>query len=301
METWPITVYPIVKSVTIDVPTGVYANTPSKGTNTYVLMTPGEETIQMNAKTWPANAMDSVTWKSSSKSIAEIDADGVVTPKKAGTVTLTATAADGSGKKATFKLTVLVKPTDAYVEGHWAIAGGKSLKIKPVLLDGNGTKITGKKLEWKVSAVEGEEDGTAYVTSISGGTLKTKKVTEPKVVRVYIRTQEKHEDWEIAFWMDVTIWPASKTVTILEETGADIGKTLWVNLAEGGVQLDAATSNKAGEATYQGVTWKSSNTKVAKVDANGKVTFLKAGTVTITATAADGTGVKDTVKITIAK
>lgn len=302
METWPITIYPIVKSVTIDMPTGVYANTPSKGTNTYVLMTPGEETIQMNAKTWPANAMDSVTWKSSSKSIAEIDADGVVTPKKAGTVTLTATAADGSGKKATFKLTVLVKP-DAmdFSLAHNAIAGGKSLKIKPVLLDGNGNKITGKKLEWKVSAVEGEEDGTAYVTSISGGTLKTKKVTEPKVVKVIVRTQEKNEAWEMEYSEFITIWPAAKTVTILEENGQDIGKTQWFNLAKGGVQLDAATSNKAGEATYQGVTWKSSNTKVAKVDANGKVTFLKAGTVTITATAADGTGVKDTVKITIAK
>lgn len=302
-ETWPITIHPIVKTVTIDMPAGVYANTPKKGVNTYVLTAPGQETIQMNAKTWPENAIDTVTWKSSSKSIAQIDANtGELTPKKAGTVTITATAADGSGKKATFKMTVLVVPASADFDlAHNAIAGGKSLKMKPVLKDANGTKITGKKLEWKVVPVEGYEDGTAYVTSISGGTLKTKKVTEPKLVEVIARTQEKNEAWEIEYSEIVAICPASKTVTILDENGHDIGKTLWVNLAEGSVQLDAATSNKAGESTYQGVSWKSSNTKIAKVDASGRVTFLKAGTVTITATAADGTGVKDTVKITIAK
>ena len=301
-ETWDITVYPIAQTVTIDLPEGVYANTPSNGTNTYVLETPGEETIQMNAKVWPANAMDSVTWKTSSKSIAEIDAEtGELTVKKAGTVTITATAADGSGKKATYKLTILLKPTDAYVEGHWAIAGGKSLKIKPVLLDGNGNKITGKKLEWKVEAVEGEEDGTAYVTSISGGTLKTKKVTERKDIMVIFRTQEKNEDWEVEYHMPVTIWPAATSVAIQDQEGEDIGKTLWANLNAGGVQLRAATSNKAGEETYPGVTWKTSNKKIAEVDEFGYVIFHKAGTVTITATAADGTGVKDTVKITIAK
>lgn len=302
-ETWPITIHPIVKTVTIDMPEGVYANTPKKGTNTYVLTAPGEQTIQMNAKTWPENAIDTVTWKSSSKSIAQIDANtGELTPKKAGTVTITATAADGSGKKATFKLTVLVVPASADFElARNAIAGGKSLKMKPVLKDASGKKITGKKLEWKVIPVAGYEDGTAYVSSISGGTLKTKKVTEPKIVEVIARTQEKNEAWEVEHREYITIWPAAKTVMILDENGYDIGKTLWVNLTEGRVQLDAATSNKAGESTYQGVNWKSSNTKVAKVDANGLVTFLKAGTVTITATAADGTGVKDTVKITIAK
>jgi len=301
-ETYDITIYPVTQTVTIDMPEGVYANTPSSGTNTFVMETPGVDTLQMNAKTWPANAMDSVTWKSSSKSIAEIDADGEVTVKKAGTVTITATAADGSGKKATFKLTILQRPCYAGFDmDHFAIAGGKSLKMKPILLDGNEKKITGKKLEWKVAAVPGMEDGTAYVTSISGGTLKTKKVTEPKYVEIIVRTQEKLEDWEIEFSAIVAICPAASSVTILDQEGRDIGKTLWADLNAGGVWLDAVTANKADESTYQGVNWKTSNKKIAEVDEFGYVTFHKAGTVTITATAADGTGVKDTVKITIAK
>lgn len=51
-------------------------------------------------------------------------------------------------------------------------------------------------------------------------------------------------------------------------------------------------------AANQAVTWKSSNTKVATVDSNGKVKALKLGKATITATAADGSGVSASCQIT---
>ena len=47
------------------------------------------------------------------------------------------------------------------------------------------------------------------------------------------------------------------------------------------------------------VAWKSSNTKIAKVDKNGKVTALKAGKVTITCTAKDGSGASASCEITV--
>ena len=47
-----------------------------------------------------------VVWKSSNKKVATVTSKGVVKAKKAGTVTITATAKDGSGKKATCKITV---------------------------------------------------------------------------------------------------------------------------------------------------------------------------------------------------
>ena len=49
----------------------------------------------------------------------------------------------------------------------------------------------------------------------------------------------------------------------------------------------------------QEVTWKSSNSKVAKVNAAGKVTATGEGTATITAAAVDGSNKKATVKITV--
>ena len=59
-------------------------------------------------------------------------------------------------------------------------------------------------------------------------------------------------------------------------------------VVEGGnVQLSATVS--PADATNKGVYWTSSDTTVAKVDALGKVTAVKAGTATITATTVDGT------------
>ena len=47
-----------------------------------------------------------VVWKSSNKKVATVTSKGVVKAKKAGTATITATAKDGSGKKASCKVTV---------------------------------------------------------------------------------------------------------------------------------------------------------------------------------------------------
>ncbi|MDD6401606.1 MAG: Ig-like domain-containing protein [Lachnospiraceae bacterium] len=54
-------------------------------------------------------------------------------------------------------------------------------------------------------------------------------------------------------------------------------------------------------ATNKKVTWKSSNTKVAKVDANGKITAVAPGTADITVTSADGSKKSATCKITVTK
>lgn len=54
----------------------------------------------------PTAANSKVVWKSSNKKIATVNKSGKVTAKKAGKVTITATAKDGSKKKASVKITV---------------------------------------------------------------------------------------------------------------------------------------------------------------------------------------------------
>lgn len=56
---------------------------------------------------------------------------------------------------------------------------------------------------------------------------------------------------------------------------------------------------KPTDATNKAVTWTTSNAEVATVDANGKVTAVKSGTATITATSKDDTTIKDTCAITV--
>ena len=71
-----------------------------------------------------------------------------------------------------------------------------------------------------------------------------------------------------------------------------------------GKKIKLITNVFPSNATNKSVTYKSSNSKYASVDASGKVTAKKAGagkTVTITATAADGSGKSASYKIKIMK
>ena len=64
------------------------------------------KTAQLNATVVPDNATNkAVTWTSSNPSVARVE-NGVVTAVSAGTATITAAAADGSGKSATCAVTV---------------------------------------------------------------------------------------------------------------------------------------------------------------------------------------------------
>lgn len=60
----------------------------------------------LKATVTPKKASNAIEWSSSKSSVASVSDKGVVTGKKAGTAVITAKAADGSGKKATVKVTV---------------------------------------------------------------------------------------------------------------------------------------------------------------------------------------------------
>lgn len=65
------------------------------------------EPLQLEVQIKPADASDpTISWSSSNPNVAEVDENGVVTAKTAGKVKITATAQDGSKKKATVSLTV---------------------------------------------------------------------------------------------------------------------------------------------------------------------------------------------------
>ena len=86
--------------------------------------------------------------------------------------------------------------------------------------------------------------------------------------------------------------PASVPVT-----GVKLNKDS-LTLQERGSDTLTATVEPA-DATNQDVTWKSSDTSIATVSADGTVTAISAGTATITATAKDGSGVSASCTLTV--
>ena len=103
------------KKCTITVTVGTPV-TKVKLNKTKSTMTVGKKQTLKATVTPKKASSKAVVWKSSNKKVATVTSKGVVKAKKAGTVTITATAKDGSGKKAACKITVnkktTVKPAD---------------------------------------------------------------------------------------------------------------------------------------------------------------------------------------------
>ena len=137
-----------------------------------------------------------VIWKSSNSKIAKVSATGRVTAVKGGTVTITAVAADGSGKKAVCKVTVKAPKTSlkfSKISGRLYV--GKTMQLSPVIKPSDATN---KKCAWsssndKVAMVNSEGKvyavaaGTAVITAkATDGTGKkaTYKITVEKPVTI---------------------------------------------------------------------------------------------------------------------
>lgn len=93
--------------------------------------------------------------------------------------------------------------------------------------------------------------------------------------------------------------PVQKVTKVTKITVSGISKKVAA-----GRKIQLTASVAPSDASNKAITWTSSNKKYAAVDSKGKVTVKKAGagkSVTITAAAADGSGVKATYKIQIKK
>lgn len=140
--------------------------------------------LKLTCTVAPVNADDRrVVWKSSNKKYATVSAKGVVTTKKAGSgkrVIITAKAKDGSGKKATYKISIVkhVVKSVKITTKRKTVKPGKKLSLKAkVTVSG---KTANKTLLWTSS-------NTKYATVSKTGVVKASKKAKGKSVKITAR------------------------------------------------------------------------------------------------------------------
>ena len=224
----------------------------------------------------PSNAKDkSVTWSSSNTAVATVDQNGKVTAVEKGTATIKATANDGSGKSASCSLTVnrLVTSITMDKTQYTFLAIDGTLTLAPTVLP---TDATDKSVSWKSSNTSvATVDANGKVTAKGNGTATITATAK-----------------------DGSGKSATCTITVAQRvTGITLDKTS-LTLNEGQTATLSPTVSPSN-ANDKSLAWSSSNTSVATVDQNGKVTALSKGTATIKATAKDGSGKSASCSVTV--
>ena len=137
--------------------------------------------ITLTTEVLPADASNkAVTWTSSNTKYATVNSKGVVTTKKKGigkNVVITATAADGSGVKAAYKIKIIKDK----VKSVKLKASNKSVKAGKKVIVKATVKTTGKTAN---KALEWTSSNTKYATVSSKGVVTTKKEGKGKTVKI---------------------------------------------------------------------------------------------------------------------
>lgn len=155
---------------------------------------------KLTAKVTPKkNVSNKIAWSSSKKKIASVTSKGVVKGLKEGTATITAKAADGSGKKATCKVTVgagikdVTVPNDGVV--RVSLTSAKALTTANFVVQNKetpkGTYGTSKGVEKVISTDGGKTydvllDNTSSIMSYSYVKVTVSALAVDKSKEVYV-------------------------------------------------------------------------------------------------------------------
>ena len=227
----------------------------------------------------PSNATNkAVTWQSDKPAVAAVTADGKVTAVAEGTAKITVKTKDG-GKTAVCTVTVTkaIPVTDVTLnrtELTLPFTGSETLTATVSPADASNKLVTWSSGNPAVAQV----NGAGKVSAVSDGTAT-----------ITVKTADGGKT-------------ASCTVTVepqIHVTGVKLDKTeLTLVLGQPPFNEDKLTPTVSpADATFQGVTWKSSDPSIVSVY-HGTVTAKALGTADITATTDDG-GKTATCKVTV--
>ena len=272
----------------------------------------------LTATVTPGNAANkALKWASSDTSVATVAADGTVKALAIGTTTITATAADGSGKSAVCKVTVTgdtTPPAHEHRYGDWRKDGTNHWHE---CTDADCPNQTESIKDKEVHVYTDDADTTCNVC----GYVRT--VTPPA-------HEHRYGDWSkdsTNHWHECTDAACPEQSESIKDKAAhiytdDADTTCNIcgyvrTVTPEAVSVSQITLNKTStsisvgnsetltatvtpeNAANKALKWASSDEDVATVAPDGTVTAVKVGTATITATATDGSGKSAVCTVTV--
>lgn len=206
-----------------------------------------------------------IKWKSSNSNILNVDSKGLVTAKDYGKATIYAYAKDGSSAFAMCTI-IVERPVKSisFKNKSVTLESGKKITLKPIF---NPKNATFKDVEWSstdTSVATVTENGIVYGVGSGKTTIICKSLRNGVVGKCTVNVKE---------------YVKSITITQAEE------------YVKKGSKFSLVAEVTPSTATNTKVRWKSSDSKVLKVNSQGKVYAKGYGKATIYAYAKDGSGV----------
>ena len=229
--------------------------------------------FQLTATIAPLNFTDAVVWTSSNEEVAAVSDTGYVEICGVGTAVITVTAGN---VKAVCKITVLqLIDWIEFDEDEIELKAGETYQLKPYI---SPSDATNKKLKYTSSDTKvAEVSASGLVTAKSEGEAKIRAAAT-----------DGSDEYAVCY---VTVTGKAKVTGItLDRTSAEVkrGEKLTLNVT---VSPSYASNKK--------VVWKSANTKIATVDANGSVTAKAPGRTKITVTSAENSSYQASCTVTV--
>lgn len=234
------------------------------------------KTLQLKATITPNNAAEKdIEWKSSDKSVASVSKSGLVKGLKGGSTLITATSKD-TGEVRHCLVTVQEKVTKITLNrSSYVLGKGDSFGLKATV---KSNYASNQKLKWTTS-------NKKIATVNSNGKVVGKGYG-------YVTITVKATDGSGAY--------ATCRVRVVRQiTKISLNKSSTSVVVGRSVQLKATI--KPSNATIKSLNWKSSDEKIAYVDSRGRVTGVAPGTVRITVSAQDNSGIKAVCIVTVVK
>ena len=266
----------------------------------------------------------SLTWKSAKDTIATVEENDdnsvTVTARGQGTTTITATATDGTNKSASITVVVSRLVQEIKVSGATEVAQGKSITLTAAVTPDSAANKAVTWSEKHTYPEDFDENELAKVkspVSIDAKGKLTVNAAVPSGTTINVNAIAADGSGVVSDVHEVTVFGVTGQVLIKDGLSVgdnDITKSnLTLDLSSEtantikGVCLEKSEydSDDNRAKVSQSVTYTNGNAKVVALavnnDGSATVTPVAAGKATVTVTAADGSGIKNTVTFTVVK